>query len=73
MLSHQSRSNAGSTARRHNPTSSSGQKRVMEKTRMILSKLAVDAEPGLTTGQLMLANDDLKPGMYEYSFLVRFD
>jgi hypothetical protein len=38
----------------HQPTS---------KVKYWAHKLAVKSEPGLTTGQLMLINEDLKPGM----------
>jgi NCS1 family nucleobase:cation symporter-1 len=31
-----------------------------------LDKIAVKSEPGLTTAQLMLTNEDLKPGMLLY-------
>ncbi len=33
------------------------------KVGQFVDKLAVPAEPGLTNGQLMLTNHDLKPGM----------
>lgn len=31
----------------------------------IVDKLAVKSEPGLTNAQLMLTNEDLKPGKYK--------
>lgn len=34
----------------------------MSQIKRALDKLAVHSEPGLTTAQLMLVNDDLKPG-----------
>lgn len=34
----------------------------MSQVKRALDKLAVHSEPGLTTAQLMLVNDDLKPG-----------
>lgn len=35
---------------------------IMSQVKRALDKLAVHSEPGLTTAQLMLVNDDLKPG-----------
>lgn len=32
--------------------------------RRFVDKLAVDSEPGLSNAQLMLTNDDLRPGIY---------
>jgi nucleobase:cation symporter-1, NCS1 family len=37
--------------------------RSSSKIARFAQKLAVKAEPGLTTAQLMLTNEDLKPGM----------
>jgi NCS1 family nucleobase:cation symporter-1 len=33
------------------------------KAKILLRKLAVTSEPGLTNAQLMLTNHDLKPGV----------
>ena len=35
------------------------------KFALVVDKLAVASEPGLTNAQLMLTNHDLKPGMYD--------
>lgn len=35
---------------------------IMEKLKWTLDKLTVHNEPGLTNAQLMLTNDDLRPG-----------
>lgn len=32
--------------------------------RRFVDKIAVDSEPGLSNAQLMLTNDDLRPGIY---------
>ena len=42
------------------------------KARRVFDKLAVESEPGLTNGQLMLTNFDLKPGTLRYQkpFLI---
>ena len=39
------------------------------KTSRLLDKLAVESEPGLTNAQLMLVNNDLKPGELNASSL----
>lgn len=38
----------------------------MDKIRWGLDKLSVAHEPGLTNAQLMLTNDDLRPGKITY-------
>ena len=36
------------------------------KVKQLLKKLEVANEPGLSNGQLMLTNDDLRPGEFFY-------
>lgn len=40
-----------------------GRPATAEGFRAKLNKLAVESEPGLSSSQLMLTNEDLKPGM----------
>jgi hypothetical protein len=42
----------------------------MDKKRRFLQKLETDSEAGLTNAQLLLTNDDLKPGTKRPYFLV---
>lgn len=37
--------------------------------RRVLDKVAVKNQSGLSTAQLMLVNEDLKPGMFEHPLL----
>lgn len=44
---------------------------IMACIRKLLKKLEVENEPGLSNGQLMLTNDDLRPGeIIEQTWLV---
>lgn len=42
----------------------------MSKVKVLLDKLAVENEPGLSNAQLMLLNHDLRPGEMPICFLV---
>lgn len=48
---------------------------IMDKIKWVLNKLSVAHEPGLTNAQLMLTNDDLRPGktaLLSMSFMFLF-